>query len=178
MAYRHIPTSIRASVLQQEIRIQITLPYMSHPLLYLSRAYLIRYTVLLLLCSGMESYANIHKCVSNEGVEYSDTHCSIGILVKHSPDYRTMGSIEGLSSLELENLDKLERAYKKSSLASERQRSAQKKTNGSSASPGEAGSRTGLRESNPGPGTYASDQTSGLQCQTITRSECPTEFTQ
>jgi len=82
---------------------------------------------LLLISFNGTVHANIHKCVSSEGIEYSDTHCTMGILVELFPNSRTIDTVEGLSKLELVSLQKLESAYRRTILQSDREKIANKK---------------------------------------------------
>jgi len=127
MAWRQIPDSILASVLQHQTGKRAILCNMTQPIKNPLHYYLAGYVVLLLMCPVNALQANIHQCVSSEGIEYSDTHCTMGTLVKHSPGLKTIGTIEGLSRPELENLEKLDQAYRKARLESDQQRSARKK---------------------------------------------------
>ncbi len=72
-------------------------------------------------------HAGIHKCVTDSSIEYTDTHCSAGILIKHSPGYQTIGRIEGLSQGELETLQEMETAYRNSRAQTDKDSAAQKK---------------------------------------------------
>ena len=97
-----------------------------------SKQYLFRFIIKVfamtfLLSQAIPLQAGIHKCVSENGIEYSDTHCSTGVLVKHSPGYPAISSIEGLTQHELELLYEMEKAYRKSRVQADQYSSAHKK---------------------------------------------------
>ena len=85
------------------------------------------FVMMLLLNQVNPLQAGIHKCISENGIEYSDTHCSAGVLVKHAPGYRALNSIDGLTQHELEVLYEMEKAYRKSRVQADRYSSAHTK---------------------------------------------------
>ncbi|MBV1906685.1 MAG: hypothetical protein KUG75_11450 [Pseudomonadales bacterium] len=58
-------------------------------------------------------FANIHKCVTEYGFEYSDRHCTHGILVRHSHtgSRNKTNILDGLSVFEIKMLAAMEQQY-------------------------------------------------------------------